>query len=425
MHISYPKPIKSCESPSHETLNRSDCEKEASIGTDRNALGVSIHRLNETMRTCFVLSTFGTHRCSQIRSFCSIHHTRIIHKSSPNFNDSRNFSSSINTPLTAVKRIGTHSGTFHCDEALACFFLKLLPDFKTAQIVRSRDPHVLQHSDVLVDVGGEYNPEKLLFDHHQRGFHQVYSPEYQTKLSSAGLIYKHYHREILTAIVPSLSSTESDLNIVADRVYKTFVESIDGIDNGVSQYPTEEKARYEIQTDVSSRIARMNPAWNESCSQEETDARFERACSLVGSEFTEIVLRCVKAWLPARSVVLNAVSDRFSVDKSGEIIRLDRYCPWKSHLFLLEPQNEIKYVLYADEMKRWRIQCVPVHEVSFESRLALPEEWRGLTHDELSDVSGIPGCMFVHPTGFIGGNVSYKGVLKMALKSLEMQGNTQ
>jgi hypothetical protein len=27
--------------------------------------------------------------------------------------------------------IGTHSGAFHCDEALACAMLKLLPEFKT------------------------------------------------------------------------------------------------------------------------------------------------------------------------------------------------------------------------------------------------------------------------------------------------------
>eukprot|EP00954_Amorphochlora_amoebiformis_P019276 1331619-Amorphochlora_amoeboformis.AAC.2 len=31
-----------------------------------------------------------------------------------------------------IKAIGTHSGTFHCDEALACYMLKLLPEFKAA-----------------------------------------------------------------------------------------------------------------------------------------------------------------------------------------------------------------------------------------------------------------------------------------------------
>ena len=31
------------------------------------------------------------------------------------------------------KLIGIHSGTFHCDEALACFMLKLLPEYKDAR----------------------------------------------------------------------------------------------------------------------------------------------------------------------------------------------------------------------------------------------------------------------------------------------------
>lgn len=31
--------------------------------------------------------------------------------------------------MTAIK-IGTHNGTFHCDEVLACFFLRQLPEYK-------------------------------------------------------------------------------------------------------------------------------------------------------------------------------------------------------------------------------------------------------------------------------------------------------
>lgn len=41
-----------------------------------------------------------------------------------------------------VKKIGTHSGVFHCDEALACYMLKQLPDYEEAEIIRSRDTKV-------------------------------------------------------------------------------------------------------------------------------------------------------------------------------------------------------------------------------------------------------------------------------------------
>lgn len=32
--------------------------------------------------------------------------------------------------LMAPPRIGTHNGTFHCDEALACALLRLLPEYR-------------------------------------------------------------------------------------------------------------------------------------------------------------------------------------------------------------------------------------------------------------------------------------------------------
>jgi uncharacterized UPF0160 family protein len=51
-------------------------------------------------------------------------------------------------------RIGTHSGSFHADEALGCWMLKSLPQYADAEIVRSRDPEVLKDLDIVIDVGG-------------------------------------------------------------------------------------------------------------------------------------------------------------------------------------------------------------------------------------------------------------------------------
>lgn len=70
-------------------------------------------------------------------------------------------------PLISPK-IGTHNGTFHCDEALACFMLKQLPEYRHADIVRTRNSEELAKCDVVVDVGGVYDPEKHRYDHHQR-----------------------------------------------------------------------------------------------------------------------------------------------------------------------------------------------------------------------------------------------------------------
>jgi len=97
------------------------------------------------------------------------------------------------------------------------------------------------------------------------------------------------------------------------------------------------------------------------------------------------------------------MKERFTVHPSGEIILLDSFCPWKDHLFtieqemgLKEPNQQIKYVLFCDSLNSWRVQCVPVRSGSFENRLSLPAAWRGKRDDELSALSGIPDCIFVH-----------------------------
>jgi uncharacterized UPF0160 family protein len=55
---------------------------------------------------------------------------------------------------------------------------------------RTRDPTVLSTCNIVVDVGGIYDDSKQLFDHHQRGFTEVFGHGFKTKLSSAGLVYK-------------------------------------------------------------------------------------------------------------------------------------------------------------------------------------------------------------------------------------------
>lgn len=64
-------------------------------------------------------------------------------------------------------RIGTHSGTFHSDDAMACMMLtRFTKQFKGAEIVRTRDLSLLSELDLVVDVGGKFDLQGLRFDHH-------------------------------------------------------------------------------------------------------------------------------------------------------------------------------------------------------------------------------------------------------------------
>ncbi|KZT02746.1 GAMM1 protein [Laetiporus sulphureus 93-53] len=324
------------------------------------------------------------------------------------------------------KIIGTHNGTFHCDEALAVFLLKRTKTYGNADLTRTRDTAILDTCSIVVDVGGVYDESTQRFDHHQRGFVEVFGHGFNTKLSSAGLVYKHFGKEV---IANRLQTTVKDERVETLwlKLYKEFIEAVDGNDNGVSQYPTDLKPRYRVRTDISSRVSFLNPAWNEPVNAQAVDARFLEASSLVGEEFLSRLDYYANAWLPARRLVAEALNRKQEADSSGKITVFEQFVPWKEHLFDLEAEMQISsesqpiYVLYPDETsKNWRVQAVPTAPDSFESRKALPEAWRGLRDDVLSSMSGIEGGIFVHASGFIGGNKTKEGALQMAKLALTM-----
>ncbi|KAJ8711903.1 hypothetical protein PYW08_008857 [Mythimna loreyi] len=327
-----------------------------------------------------------------------------------------------------IMKIGTHDGVFHCDEVLACYMLKLLPQYKDAVIVRTRDTAKLNECDIVVDVGAVFDHEKKRYDHHQREFNETLSslrPElgdkFKIKLSSAGLVYTYYGEEVIKQLVPKNASLNpTDLTVIYKKVYQNFIEEIDAIDNGVPI--ASEEPRYKIRTNLSSRVARLNPEWN-SKQIVNLDEIFEKAMALVSEEFKYSINYFISVWFPAREYVRSSLDNRFEIHKSGQILEFTERFPWKEHLFDLEEEmnigHEIKYVLFNDKPNSWRVQAVPVNPTSFLTRKPLHKSWWGVRDEVLSEVAGIEGCIFCHSTGFIGGNTSREGALKMAVNSLE------
>lgn len=184
--------------------------------------------------------------------------------------------------------------------------------------------------------------------------------------------------------------------------------------------------RYSISTNLSSRVGYFNPAWNDPNPEEKEETGFRQAMELIGKEFLDRLQFYLHVWWPARALLEQAIAKRYEVDASGSILKFDCSFPWREHLFDIEKEQSstlgttIKYVLYPDSNNAWRIQAVPLNSQSFENRLSLPKEWQGVRDNDLSNKSGIPNCIFVHASGFIGGNATYEGVLAMARRSLQL-----
>jgi len=303
--------------------------------------------------------------------------------------------------------------------------LKQLSEYAEAAIVRSRDSKVLAECDIVVDVGAVFDPEAKRFDHHQREFKETMRSlnilEFDTKLSSAGLVYAYYGKAVISAL-SGLDKSSPKMDVVYQKMYEKFVEEYDGIDNGVNQYEGEPK--YKISSLVGARVGGLNPRWNDADKSEAREnAQFEKAMELVGSEFKSTLEGVVNSWLPAFDIVSAALDNAKEIDTEGHLIMLETSgCPWKEHLFNLEQKRDIDgrtlYVLYKNKETDWRIQCVPISPTSFTNRKSLPEAWRGVRDEKLGNVSGVATATFCHASGFIGGATTKAGVLEMAKKAL-------
>ncbi|KAL8861243.1 MAG: hypothetical protein Q9178_002459 [Gyalolechia marmorata] len=350
--------------------------------------------------------------------------------------------------------IGTHNGHFHADEALAIYLLRLLPTYQPSTLLRTRDPSLLSTCHTVVDAGGEYVPSEHRYDHHQRTF-DITFPTKSTKLSSAGLVYLHFGKAII-AQRTGLNLESEDVDILWQKLYNEFIEAIDANDNGISVYPTSETANLTKRFNdsgitLSSLVSDLNHDFsitappvstnhetNDTNSasnpdpQAAEDARFLAASTLMGISFLRKLNGYHTSWLPARSTVLAAYESRHKNDPQGRILVFQEPTPWKDHLYTFESSfssssspsdSKVLYVLYPESATpgaKWRIQAVPVSKDSFESRKPLPEAWRGLRDEELSAKTGVEGCVFVHASGFIGGNGSEEGAREMARRAVEM-----
>lgn len=152
--------------------------------------------------------------------------------------------------------IATHNGKFHADDVFGVSLLKqLYPD---ATVVRSRDESVLDSADIVLDVGGRYNPAEGRFDHHQRDAGERSNG---ILYSAFGLLWQEY----------GLQFCEGDASVFR-RIDSRLVEGIDAVDNGQEIYTLNDYGTKPF--DLSSVLDLFNPISS-------TDEEFEDRKSVV------------------------------------------------------------------------------------------------------------------------------------------------
>lgn len=291
-----------------------------------------------------------------------------------------------------MQKVVTHSGPFHADDVFAVATLQLHFGLENMEVVRTRDEAIIATGDVVVDVGGVYDPEHQRFDHHQVG-----APIRESGIPYAGfgLIWKHFGDKVT-------GSTS-----VSETIEKSLVLSIDASDNGVSVYNLTE---LEIKpTTISDIVSLFNPTEGTSA---DLDAAFLSATALA----REILLKSI-ARAKAKEIVKQVATAVYEASSDKSLLIFD--VPMAKSLLIEYP--EVQMIVspdYPAASTNWLATAIPKTHGSFELRTRFPEAWGGLRGEELANVSGIPDAVFCHRAGFLFVSMSREGALAAVNKVL-------
>lgn len=295
-----------------------------------------------------------------------------------------------------ITHLITHSGGFHADELLSSVILtKLYPD---AQLLRSRDRGLLTPSaeKIIYDVGGDYNAEAQIFDHHQRP-----SPlrEDEQPYSSFGLIWAHYGRAYLAA----MNVPEPDVDPIHATFDTKFVLPIDLLDNGAMEPSV--AGPLSILT-LPSLLGSLKPVFDDPSPTADDDA-FMAALPIARS-FVEAMVGNMAAKARAQSIVMAAIE----AAGTSPILELPMGMPYRSAL----DKAEADHILFVVTPRGgdWTIGGIKLSGDTFDQRADLPAAWAGLTDAALEEASGVKGAKFCHNARFIAVADSREAILAMA-----------
>ncbi len=291
--------------------------------------------------------------------------------------------------------VAVHSGSFHPDDVFAVALLSIF--FKgRIKVIRTREEKKYSAANFVLDVGGEYDPQRNRFDHHQvggAGFRENRIP-----YSAFGLLWKEYGKRIC----------ESDE--VAEVLDKKLVVVIDADDHNVNicKNTFTDVAPFLL-TDI---IYSMGPSWRER--EVNVDKLFMKAVDFAKG----IILREIQV-AKDRIEIIKVIRDYYEKSSDKKIIVVDE--PKVSRFEILEAlQNfpEPLFVVYGSN-NSWAVLAIRVSKNDLTSRKPLPKSWGGLRDDDFVKASGLEDAVFCHKGLFLAGAKSKEGAIKLAKLALQ------
>ena len=292
------------------------------------------------------------------------------------------------------KILVTHNGSFHTDDVFAAATLSILLEKKgeSFKIIRTRNPQVVEEGDYVFDVGGIYDEDGNIFDHHQKGF--KVQRENGILYSSFGLVWKKFGAEIC-----------EDQKIF-DLIDEKLVCPVDAWDNGLDLVENKYKiSPYFIQHAFFS----MMPTWREREEQGEAllNAMFLKSVAMAREILSREIIQARNALLAEEAVTL-----AYNNSKDKRIIVLDKNYPAE---YILQNFPEPLFVIYPrSNDDTFGVKAVREDPKTFNNRKDFPVPWGGLRDEELVNITGVKEAVFCHKGLFLVVAKTKEGAIQLA-----------
>ncbi|WP_330629473.1 MYG1 family protein (plasmid) [Thioclava litoralis] len=301
-----------------------------------------------------------------------------------------------------ITHLVTHSGGFHADEVFSTVVLTRL--FPQAELVRTRDPQWLVPAEgrVIYDVGGDFDPARNIYDHHQR---EAPVREDGAPLSSFGLVWAQFGRDYLR----SSGVPEAHLDEVHDGVDRSFVQPVDLVDNG--KLSPGEAGALQAMT-LPGLIETLRPVFDDKDPEGEIRT-FWQAVGIARA-FLEARVARSAAKLRAAGMVAEAIV----AAGEGRILELPTGMPFRPAV-VKAGADQLWFVVTPRGPEDWTLGTIRKFDEGFENRADLPAAWAGLNGVALEEASGVKGAKFCHNGRFIAAANSREAVMGMARLAVE------
>jgi uncharacterized UPF0160 family protein len=291
-------------------------------------------------------------------------------------------------------KAATHDGRFHADEIFALAVLNLVyPDL---EIVRSRDETVYGNADIIVDVGHAYDPDKLIFDHHQRSF--ALRRKSGIPYASFGLVWKRYGEKLCGS------------DKAAEFIDSAIVQAVDADDNGIDIFESKVNGvKFNSLSDVIESFVPRHVHDEGETLQE----GFEHALNFA----TDYMERQIQLAKELFEVALPSIRKAIEVAEDPRVLIFNKFDKtWLN--FISRTSEEVRFVIFPTHRKTWAIRSVPQKGKKFEYCKLLPAQWGGRQKD-FAEVSGIRDALYCHSGCFLAEAETLAGARKLTVFALE------